>query len=267
MLVLSIDKSCISASTPRISKIFSNMLSLDHLLNLSYRVLQEPYRSGKSLHGAPLRTIQSIPFNAVRLFPDGLPGLPVCSGGSKALIRSHSSSLISYRLRLVDIIPLPDYCTIFWSLCHYRTHPSLILLKILALLNFDNNKHTRILKRSFKICNGCYGISWILSRNIAPYLLPRAIFSFCMKKKSQPTVVHRALKFLIKTDKSHYMCVSFWYSKSSYCISFYNRRSFLSMSVFLGSVQLTLDGLFCVLVKAGFWGCIAGQYARYRVYR
>jgi hypothetical protein len=121
MLVLSILKSCISASTLRISKILSKTPASDYLLNLSYSVLHELYRSGKSLQDAPLRAIHRIPFGAIRLSPDGLPGFPVRSGGSMSLTTSHSSSHISYLRRFADIIS------------PYDTLPPFVLFVIIEL--------------------------------------------------------------------------------------------------------------------------------------
>jgi hypothetical protein len=59
-----------------------------------YTDCQGPKRSGKSRHGAPVRTIQSIALTIVRWLFEGGPMAPR-SGGSRPEMRSHCSSLSS----------------------------------------------------------------------------------------------------------------------------------------------------------------------------
>lgn len=122
MLVLSMDRSCMSASTVRISNIFSITPSFDQRPNLLYKVLQEPYRSGKSRHGVPLRAIHRIPFNEVRLSLMDVRVywfVPVVAYLLYVPIRY---LLFRICVSLTFFITLRDISR-FWLLCHFRTDP------------------------------------------------------------------------------------------------------------------------------------------------
>ena len=79
-------------------KIFSQMPRFVHLEYLLYALFQDPNRSGKSRQGAPVFKIQMIALTIIRLSLAGRPFPPECSGGTKSLILSHCSSVISCRL-------------------------------------------------------------------------------------------------------------------------------------------------------------------------
>ena len=127
-LVLSMLISCRSASSPSSSKIFAKSPVFSQWVNRSYTVLFAPYRSGISAHGAPVLIIQRIPLSICRSSFLGLPNCPACRSGKYFLSRSHSESVISYRLRVV----MPFHLASFFR------HD---ILKILLVINIHSNAY------------------------------------------------------------------------------------------------------------------------------
>ena len=87
-------------------KIFSQMPRFVHLEYRLYTLFQDPNRSGKSRQGAPVFRIQMIALIIIRLSLAGRPFPPDCSGGTKFLILSHCSSVISCRLIMLLSMPV-----------------------------------------------------------------------------------------------------------------------------------------------------------------
>lgn len=86
-------------------KIFSQMPRLYHLEYRLYTLFHDPYRSGKSRQGAPVFRIQITALIIIRLSLAGRPFPPDRSGGTKSLILSHCSSVISCRLIIFKSMP------------------------------------------------------------------------------------------------------------------------------------------------------------------
>src|SRR2546421_8835946 len=80
-----------------------------------YTLSHGPYRSGKSRHGAPVRSFHKMPFTISRCDLFGRPVLGR-SGGSSGASRSHSASVISCRRTVILNCTQPDQ--------HLKTVPS-----------------------------------------------------------------------------------------------------------------------------------------------
>ena len=127
--VLSMDRSCMSASVVSCSNSFLKMSFLLHRRNLEYTVCQAPNRSGKSRHAEPVFEIHSIPLSILRFGFDGLPS-PVFSGGKISLIRSHSWSLISWRNGILLprlLFPQLYRTSTFCAILSFQTRPNFSL--------------------------------------------------------------------------------------------------------------------------------------------
>src|SRR5438067_7209432 len=81
-----------------------------------YTLSHGPYRSGKSRHGAPVRSFHKMPFTISRCDLFGRPVLGR-SGGSSGASRSHSASVISCRRTVILNCTQPDQ--------HLKTVPSI----------------------------------------------------------------------------------------------------------------------------------------------
>ena len=79
-------------------KIFSQIPRFVHREYRLYTLFQDPKRSGKSRHGAPVFRIQMMALIIILLSLAGRPFPPEYSGGTKSLILSHCSSVTSCRL-------------------------------------------------------------------------------------------------------------------------------------------------------------------------
>ena len=69
--------------------------------NRRWQVWYEPYRAGRSCHGAPVRNTHNTPFSTCRGSRQGLPRLSarrICPNSTKGLIRSHCTSVRSAML-------------------------------------------------------------------------------------------------------------------------------------------------------------------------
>src|SRR5437763_8611905 len=82
-----------------------------------YTLSHGPYRSGKSRHGAPVRSFHKMPFTISRCDLFGRPVLGR-SGGSSGASRSHSASVMSCRRTVILNCTQPDQ--------HLKTVPSLV---------------------------------------------------------------------------------------------------------------------------------------------
>ena len=102
----SIIYSSLSWSFDNSKKIFSQIPRFVHREYRLYTLFHEPKRSGKSRQGAPVLTIQRIALIIIRLSLAGRPFPPARSGGTKSLILSHCSSVIS--CRLIILISMSD---------------------------------------------------------------------------------------------------------------------------------------------------------------
>ena len=102
----SIIYSSLSWSFDSSKKIFSQIPCFVHLEYRLYTLFQDPNRSGKSRQGAPVFRIQMIALIMIRFSLAGRPFPPECSGGTKSLIRSHCSSVIS--CRFIMSLSMPD---------------------------------------------------------------------------------------------------------------------------------------------------------------
>lgn len=86
-------------------KIISQMPRLLHREYRLYTLFQDPNRSGKFRQGAPFFRTQMTALIIIRLSVAGRPFPPELSGGTKTLIRSHCSSVISCRLIIFKSMP------------------------------------------------------------------------------------------------------------------------------------------------------------------
>ena len=100
----SIIYSSLSWSFASSKKIFSQMPRFVQREYRLYTLFQDPNRSGKSRQGAPVFKIQMIALIIIRLSLAGRPFPPERSGGTKSLILSHCSSVISCRLIMLLIM-------------------------------------------------------------------------------------------------------------------------------------------------------------------
>jgi len=87
-------------------RIFSNTPDSIHSWKRRWQVLRGGYRSGRSIHGAPVRKIHKIPLRTSRGSCGGRPDLPgrALGFGIKSLIRCHCSFVRSIDLKSVYII-------------------------------------------------------------------------------------------------------------------------------------------------------------------
>ena len=97
----------------QLQKIFSQIPRFVHREYRLYTLFQEPNRSGKSRQGAPVFAIQMMALIIIRLSLAGRPFPPERSGGTKSLILSHYSSVIS--CRLIMTLSMPDPLTFLVS--------------------------------------------------------------------------------------------------------------------------------------------------------
>ena len=126
MYVPSIIISSLSRSLDNSRKTFSQIPRLPHRENRLYALCHEPNRSGRSRQGAPVFRTQMIALIIMRLSLAGRPFPPDRSGGTRFLIRSHCSSLISCLLIILSSMTqhcCPSVSVILSIIYILQTHP------------------------------------------------------------------------------------------------------------------------------------------------
>ena len=126
----SIIYSSLSWSFDSSKNIFSQMPRFVHREYRLYTLFQDPYRSGKSRQGAPVFRIQIMALTIIRLSLAGRPFPPDRSGGTKSLILSHCSSVISCRLIIASsmTVLIAPLVSVILSVLYILQTPSSIVI-------------------------------------------------------------------------------------------------------------------------------------------